>query len=1342
MKKLYLRILSSILAVALVISSCVFINARAVDASSEYVPVYDTNGSAVSNHLQVTTANDAYGQHFKTTKPFNSYRIEMRKGSGGDSIDVQLSIYEWNYSYENTLRCAPIVSTTKAVSGTGIMKWYDVTLNKVLPAGEYLFHVSCYGSTTENKYAIAAVYNGNGNGNNYTYKFFQDAVTKQSDRDMKLELGFTENADVYFDKVSQSNTTTLYKHSAYAEDELQSDNLSLKLGSGTKCLSQRLKTTKDIYGFGFETVTWGSKDSTITLSAYQWHDNYEKTLKQKPVISQRVWATGASVKNDRTAWIKFEQALTAGEYLFVLDNADGYVGCKYALTNNTTDGYAYVDGAEMEWTLGLSLFIKDETVSGLFQTVEPVYNSTGSAVAPEETVLESTEDKYTVKPDTWVFTDGLGRESLTNEDVGDPKTDKNVAIFYWDWHQNNGASTGYNIQKTIDAGNTSKLYKSETLGSVAYWNEPIYGYYTSSDQWVLRKQSELLANAGIDTIFLDYSNAMATYRDSYISLYDEWSNAMESGVNTPKISYYLPMRDDSEKATQNMLKLLYSDLYLGVEKGSEYQKLWFYYEGKPMLIAKQADFQNPTDNLMQEIKDFFTFRNPDENYTYAYSGIPTDTWGWSSIYPQTQYKASGTTNVEEMAVSPAQNWNSSLQRKSFMNGLDIRGRSYTYNTVSKESGAEASKYGYNLKEQFDHALKIDPEILYITGWNEWTVGRAEYTGNRDLLSSECNGYHFMDQYNDEYSRDIEPSKGELKDHYYYQVVNNIRKYKGVNAIEKAGAAKKIVLNSENSTLKEQWENVTPYFAAYQDNIQDRDSGGRVATITDGTTTSDVYYKDQSGRNDIVCSQVARDMEYVYFNIECKDNITSPSSDDSLWMNLYIDSDQTNQGWETFDYVVRNYGKSNAELLKFTGTGNNSFDTVKVDNVSYELEGKYLTIKIPKASLELSGYDFTINFSCTDNVHDDSDISGDNNGQYENFSGDIMDFYISGDVAPGGRFKYSYISTAAEAQKSCNDNAHADENCDGKCDACGMIMDGFSSLAGYSAKLKDNICFEVYLDLESSEIKPESFVKISYPNGTSENVLISEAQKDTETIPGKTLYIVSCDVAAKEMTDIIELQVYPDGSEGTKGTCYKCSVKDYADIILNNQNVNEYQQAAKLVEAMLHYGGYAQKWFSYNLSKLADATLDSDDEMQNVTSGVLSQYRHSAEMSKLNDSISFEGVTLLLETNTALRFFFTLNDNVEIDDVNFVCNQKELEPFVITRNNTKYYCVDINDISAQELDDSFDLVISYDGNEGTISACALSYCYEVLDNPSFVLPINLTKALYLYNVAAEEYFALD
>jgi hypothetical protein len=75
-------------------------------------------------------------------------------------------------------------------------------------------------------------------------------------------------------------------------------------------------------------------------------------------------------------------------------------------------------------------------------------------------------------------------------------------------------------------------------------------------------------------------------------------------------------------------------------------------------------------------------------------------------------------------------------------------------------------------------------------------------------------------------------------------------------------------------------------------------------------------------------------------------------------------------------------------------------------VEYKVDGRYMTVKIAKSDLGLTGDDYTINFSWTDNVHDE--------GDYTKFSGDIMDFYISGDVAPGGRFKYSYISTANNA----------------------------------------------------------------------------------------------------------------------------------------------------------------------------------------------------------------------------------------------------------------------------------------------------------------------------------------
>ena len=44
------------------------------------------------------------------------------------------------------------------------------------------------------------------------------------------------------------------------------------------------------------------------------------------------------------------------------------------------------------------------------------------------------------------------------------------------------------------------------------------------------------------------------------------------------------------------------------------------------------------------------------------------------------------------------------------------------------------------------------------------------------ISDDQFKYVYVDLFSPEYSRDIEPLKGFYKDNYYYQMVNNIRKY--------------------------------------------------------------------------------------------------------------------------------------------------------------------------------------------------------------------------------------------------------------------------------------------------------------------------------------------------------------------------------------------------------------------------------------------------------------------------------------------------------------------------------------------------------------------------------------
>jgi ribosome-associated translation inhibitor RaiA len=137
------------------------------------------------------------------------------------------------------------------------------------------------------------------------------------------------------------------------------------------------------------------------------------------------------------------------------------------------------------------------------------------------------------------------------------------------------------------------------------------------------------------------------------------------------------------------------------------------------------------------------------------------------------------------------------------------------------------------------------------------------------------------------------------------------------------------------------------------------------------------------------AKVARDSDNIYFMAECAADIT-PYTDKS-WMRLLIDIEGVNgDNRETFKYIVNRTSPTEkyATLEKSKG----GWNWEKVGEVEYSLSGNRLQIKIPRAMLNIGTGAFTVNFKWSDNMQKD---------------GDIMDFYVSGDVAPGGRFKYQY-----------------------------------------------------------------------------------------------------------------------------------------------------------------------------------------------------------------------------------------------------------------------------------------------------------------------------------------------
>lgn len=913
---------------------------------------------------------------------FDGFAFCMPTYNKTDS-EATISMYKWTGDYASTVAGEPIVTQRFAPLKDNATNWVRFDAQ---PAGEYLFHIS------EPKGQVGVWTNQNPTDS----KGFLYLNGTEQRGEPELHFNF-ENDNVPeepFGTCQPSADARIPKSPYTSTNAKAPSNLTVSIG-------MQLIVNAPFNGVEFDLATYTATDMEADISVYEWKGTYSETVAQDPIVTERILLIDNSMQG-----ISFKR-LPAGEYLFLVHNASKPPAIYTFTEVKGFEGNVYKDGFPATGAVvfpDMQVIFSEEAPGKDYyaQCADPSDAIDGNHTAPEEYVIPADSLIYThpVQPDTWVFTDGLGRTSLTYADVGAPRENKTLAMFYWTWH-----TGGFLSDKPVNLQQYSEKYPEAMRdynneiwkGTSSYWwNESIYGFYSGEDPWVLRKQAELLTNAGVDVIFTDNTNGDHTWYAAYNALLKEWDDAMTDGLKTPKLSFMLPFWDKSY--TNMQVSSIYQDIY----RTDKYQNLWYYLDGKPMLMAISQSFNPNSSPLEKEISKFFTFRSGTPGYVVDTPEYKS--WGWLSMYPQDKHYSSSKNKangiVEQIAVGIAMNHNYKLGELAAMSGDNIAGRSYTstYPDRYEKEGDEASKWGYNFAEQWAYALEVDPAVVFVTGWNEFRVGRYE-TWPEGSAAAVPNA--FPDQFNDEFSRDIEPTKGNLKDHYYYQLVNFVRQYKGVNPIPTPSAKTTIDL----SAGQEQWKAVEPYYGAYIGNTEHRDHAGY----------GDLVYTETSGRNDIIGAQIARDDEFVYFNVECAADITPYT--DNLWMTLYIDSDQSAQGWETFEYVINKSAASadTVVLEKFSGNG---YESTKVADCAYTVDGRYMTVKVAKSDLGLSGDDYTINFSWTDNVHDE--------GDYEKFSGDIMDFYISGDVAPGARFKYSYVSKAVESGESSEDKTTAPE----------------------------------------------------------------------------------------------------------------------------------------------------------------------------------------------------------------------------------------------------------------------------------------------------------------------------
>ena len=603
---------------------------------------------------------------------------------------------------------------------------------------------------------------------------------------------------------------------------------------------------------------------------------------------------------------------------------------------------------------------------------DPGTGGTQETYDPEiELTWESTRNALSV-------TDAYGRYFGPIDGYDD---EKDVGLFYFLW---TGSADEREVWDSSKLDEDTLKNDRSTVGDFHYWSEPLYGYYHAGDPWVIRRHMELFALAGVDYLVFDTSNGYV-YEDVCLNLFEVALELQEQGWEVPKLIFYCHNR------TKDTVTSIYNQFYdPDTEAGKRYASLW-YTDGdwenrnagnKPWILVKnngtgsgdQGVEQN-FDACSEEIRSFFYTRelqwNSEENGEYLFPSDIDDPIVHEGM----------------ISVSTAQHTSGAFSDSLFeTGGKDVnRGRGWSdSDNTNSELRVDA---GSNFEEEFAYAFSFGDEVdnLFLTSWNEWVAQKQPFGANS---RSSC---YFVDQFNPEFSRDIEMVSGLWGDAYYLQMMRNIRTFKAESGAETAAAplSKTIVMGG---SLR-QWEGTVGYLDMEGDTA---DRNYRSAAATAGGNVPVTTYTNTTGRNDIVRTRVTYDSESVYFLVECAENITIPAAGDKGWMNILIEVEGlSGSAWENYQFVVnRTVTGSGSTLERFAADGSSE----KVADVQFSLSGTALMVRVPRAALGVAEGDFTLYFKVADNV--------------TNYT-DIMDYYVDGDSAPLGRLNYTFRANSTE-----------------------------------------------------------------------------------------------------------------------------------------------------------------------------------------------------------------------------------------------------------------------------------------------------------------------------------------
>ena len=434
-----------------------------------------------------------------------------------------------------------------------------------------------------------------------------------------------------------------------------------------------------------------------------------------------------------------------------------------------------------------------------------------------------------------------------------------------------------------------------------------------------------------------------------------------------------------------------------------------------------------------------------------------------------------------------------------------------------------------------------------------------------------------------------------------------------------------------------------------------------------------------------------------------------SQNSNLWIDgANVTSSHTSNSWFGQD------GTMTLTVANGVGTLTHATHGVAYSNFSVGASG-YVSFYVPSGAGAATVKDISIEYS--------TEVTDTN--IYHTFEDENGLFYYGAPAQTGDSISFASVTPTYGPKKDgytfagwTKGGTLVGDTVDNTADATYSPVYTLGEVNYVSASLEGDIGLNFYMNLPTA-VTADSTSKVVFTvDGETQEVAVSSG---VSTSNGTKF---TARVAAQDYDKDVTLSLVTTAGDGTT---YSYSVKDYVDAI-NLADGEEYAAFKPLANAMQAYGAAAQEYFTEKTGVT--------DNYPDVTKETLTAYRPVLVSGTLAEGVYDLGSTVMMESKTSLRYYFTTDATTA---ASLVCKIDGETATVKSKvgGSTTYYYVEVEDIAAQNLDQTYDISIG----DYTVRISPLGYVYSVLYNASSYSTslLNAVKAMYLYNVAADAYF---